>query len=133
MDNEISTKHYRRRLWKTELQGFANRTGLLLHVTHFPPGTFKWNKIEHRLFCFISKNLAGKPLIDIETVVNLISNTIPSKGLKVICQSDNSEYLPAKKVNDEEFESIHISKIPPHSEWNYVISPVTQQSVIWYT
>ena len=114
---------YRTRLWKTELQQFANRTGLFLHVTHFPPGTSKWNKVEHKLFCFISKNWAGKPLIDIETVVNLISNTTTCKGLKVICQPDNNEYLTGIKVDDKDFESINISKIQPHGEWNYIISP----------
>jgi hypothetical protein len=107
----------RARLWKVELQRFANDTGLQLHVTHLPPGTSKWNKIEHRLFCFISKNWAGKPLIDIETVVNLISNTTTAKGLKVICQYDANEYLPAIKVSDSDFDAINISKIPPHTNW----------------
>jgi transposase len=114
---------YRARLWKAELQTFANRTSLTLHITHFPPGTSKWNKIEHKLFCFISKNWSGKPLIDIETVVNLISNTTTTKGLKVICQSDDNEYLSAIKVDDDAFKLINVSKIPPHGEWNYIITP----------
>jgi len=113
----------RNRLWKAELQRFADSTGLQLHVTHLPPGTSKWNKVEHKLFCYISKNWAGKPLIDIETVVNLISNTTTTKGLKVICQHDINEYLPAIKVSEAEFDAINISKIPPHSNWNYIINP----------
>jgi hypothetical protein len=115
---------YRARLWKAELQTFTNRTGLTVHITRFPPGTSKWNKVEHKLFCFISKNWSGKPLIDIETVVNLISNTRTTKRLKVICQPDNKEYLSAKNIDDTEFKSINILKIPPHGEWNYIISPV---------
>jgi len=115
----------RARLWKAELQRFANDTGLHLHITHLPPGTSKWNKVEHRLFCYISKNWAGKPLIDIETVVNLISNTTTNKGLKVICQHDNNEYTPAIKVSDSDFDAINICKIPPHTNWNYIISPST--------
>ena len=114
---------YRVRLWKAELQQFANRTGLTLYITHFPPGTSKWNKIEHKLFCFISKNWAGRPLITIEAVVNLISNTTTIKGLKVICQPDNNEYLSAKKVDAKEFEAINIEKVTTHGEWNYIISP----------
>jgi hypothetical protein len=115
---------YRAGLWKAGLQNFANRTGLTLHITHFPPGTSKWNKVEHKLFCFISKNWSGKPLIDIETAVNLISNTAATKGLKAICQPDNNEYLSAKKIGGNEFKLINILKIPPHGEWNYIISPV---------
>lgn len=113
----------RARLWKSELQRFADSADLQLHVTHLPPGTSKWNKVEHKLFCYISKSWAGKPLIDVETVVNLISNTTTSKGLKVICQHDNNEYLPAIKVSDSEFDSINIFKIPPRIYWNYIISP----------
>jgi len=111
------------RLWKYQLQQFSNRTGLEVHISHFPPGTSKWNKIEHRLFCYVSKNWAGKPLVDIETVVNLISNTTTKTGLSVICESDDNEYPLAKKVSDKDFESIIISRIPPHGEWNYIISP----------
>ncbi len=114
---------YKRRLWKTELQQFANRSGLTLYITHFPPGTSKWNKVEHKLFCYISKNWAGKPLVDIETVVNLISNTTTKTDLKVVCVPDNTEYLTGIKVSDELFEAVNISKIPPHGEWNYIISP----------
>lgn len=114
---------YRTRLWKAELQQFANNSNLEIHVTHFPPGTSKWNKIEHKLFCFISKNWAGKPLVNIETVINLISNTSTSKGLKVICVPDDKVYLSGIKVDDIEFNLINISKILPHGDWNYIISP----------
>jgi transposase len=114
---------YRTRLWKTELQHFANATNLTVHVTHFPPGTSKWNKVEHKLFCFISKNWAGKPLVDIETVVNLISSTTTKTGLKVICVPDDTSYSSGIKVSDDEIEALNLSKIPPHGEWNYIISP----------
>jgi transposase len=115
---------YRVRLWKAELQQFANLTGLAVHISHLPPGTSKWNKVEHKLFCYISKNWAGTPLIDVETVVQLISNTTTKTGLKVICVEDDREYLSAVKVDDDVFKAINIAKIPPHGEWNYVISPL---------
>jgi transposase len=113
----------RSRLWKYQLQQLANRTGLKIYVSHFPPGTSKWNKIEHRLFCFISKNWSGKPLIDIETVINLISSTTTKSGLSVFCERDDTVYPLAQKVSDKEFKSINIRKIEPFGEWNYIISP----------
>lgn len=112
------------RLWKTELQWFCNRTGVEFHISHLPPGTSKWNKVEHRLFCFISKNWAGQPLIDIETVVNLVSNTKTRKGLSVICKPDSNIYEKGKKVTDVEFDSVNIVKISPHGNWNYMILPL---------
>jgi transposase len=115
---------YRTRLWKTQLQQFSNRTGLELHISHFPPGTSKWNKIEHKLFCYISKNWQGKPLVDIETVVNLISNTTTDNNLKVICKRDDNFYPLSIKVSDEEFDSINCNKVELHGDWNYIISPV---------
>jgi hypothetical protein len=111
------------RLWKYQLQQFANRTGLEIYVSHFPRGTSKWNKIEHRLFCYITKNWAGRPLIDIETVVNLISNTTTETGLSVICERDDNIYPLKQKVSDEDFEAINIRKIFPFGEWNYIIYP----------
>jgi len=111
------------RLWKYQLQQFANRTGLELYISHFPPGTSKWNKIEHRLFCYISKNWAGKPLINIEYVVNLISSTATKTGLSVICKRDDKIYPLKQKVSDEDFEAINIRKISPFSDWNYIIFP----------
>ena len=113
----------RSRLWKYQLQQFANRTGLEIYVSHFPPGTSKWNKVEHRLFCFISKNWAGKPLIDVETVINLISNTTTKKGLSVVCERDDNFYPLAQKVSDKEFKSINVRHIEPFGEWNYIILP----------
>jgi hypothetical protein len=113
----------RSRLWKYQLQQFADRTGLEINVTHFPPGTSKWNKVEHRLFCYISKNWSGKPLIDVETVINLISNTTTKNGLSVICERDDKIYPLAQKVSDEDFLSINIKNISPFEDWNYMIFP----------
>jgi hypothetical protein len=109
------------RLWKYQLAQFSARTGMEIHVSHFPPGTSKWNKIEHKLFCFISKNWQGQPLIDVQTAVNLIGSTSTTKGLKVICQTDNTDYELSKKVTDEEFDAIPITKIAPFETWNYII------------
>ncbi|GHU18640.1 hypothetical protein FACS189472_07270 [Alphaproteobacteria bacterium] len=117
------SNNYRARLWKKQLQEFANRTGLEVHVSHFPPGTSKWNKIEHRLFCFISKNWQGRPLIDVETVINLIANTTTAKGLKVICKRDDNFYPLSVKVSDKEFKAINRTEIGFHGEWNYIIAP----------
>ena len=114
----------RTRLWKYQLQQFANNTGLDIYVSHFPPGTSKWNKIEHRLFCYISKNWAGKPLIDIETVVNLISNTTTKTGLSVVCDFDDNIYPLSQKVSDDDFEAINMKKISPFFSWNYIIFPL---------
>lgn len=114
----------RTRLWKYQLQQFANQTGLEVHISHFPPGTSKWNKIEHRLFCYISKNWAGKPLIDVETVINLISSTTTKTGLSVVCEYDNNVYPLAQKVSDDDFKSIKLVKIPPCGEWNYTVLPI---------
>ena len=114
----------RSRLWKLELQGFADRSGLDVYVSHLPPGTSKWNKVEHRLFCFISKNWAGRLLVDVESVVSLISSTSTRKGLRVICHFDGGVYVRAMKVDDATFEAINILKIGSHGEWNYKISPI---------
>jgi hypothetical protein len=113
----------RRRMWKYQLQQFADRTGIEIEVSHFPPGTSKWNKIEHRLFCYITKNWQGKPLVDVQTAVDLIGSTRTNTGLEVICVRDDTEYLLAKKVSDEDFESIFIKKILPFETWNYKILP----------
>ena len=114
---------YRLRLWKLKLQELAQFTGLTIHVCHFPPGTSKWNKIEHRLFSFISSNWRGEPLVDYETIVNLISNTKTSKGLTVKCRLDRRKYPIGKKVSDEIFKKIKIKKNKFHGEWNYSILP----------
>ena len=114
---------YRVRMWKYQLQEFADRVGLEIEVSHFPRGTSKWNKVEHRLFCYISANWKGKPLVDVQTAVDLIGSTKTTTGLKVICVRDDTEYELAKKVSDEEFKTISIAKIPPFEAWNYKISP----------
>jgi transposase len=115
---------YRRKMWKYQLGQFAKNTGLEVEVSHFPPGTSKWNKIEHRLFCYITKNWQGKPLVDVQTAVNLIGSTTTKAGLKVICVRDDTEYELAKKVSDADFNSILINRIPPFEPWNYKILPL---------
>ncbi|MFO7952890.1 MAG: ISAzo13 family transposase [Bacillota bacterium] len=113
----------RTKLWKTELQRLTNETGLSITVCHFPPGTSKWNKIEHRLFSYISQNWRGKPLVSHETVVNLISNTTTSKGLTVQAQLDQNEYPRGIKVTDEELAQVNLKKEPFLGQWNYTILP----------
>lgn len=112
------------RLWKHALQQFANETALIIKVRHFPPGTSKWNKIEHRLFSYISKNWRGKPLITKETVVNLIGSTKTKTGLKVMAVLDENTYEKGIKISDEDFRKINLEGEPFHPEWNYSISPV---------
>jgi hypothetical protein len=113
----------RSRMWKYQLQQFADRARLIVEVSHFPPGTSKWNKIEHRLFCFISKNWQGKPLVDVQTAVDLIGSTTTTTGLKVYCVRDDTNYKLAQKVSDEEFKMIKIKYLEPFASWNYIISP----------
>jgi hypothetical protein len=110
-------------MWKYQLQQFADRTGLNIEVSHFPPGTSKWNKIEHRLFCCTTKNWQGKPLVDVQTAVDLIGSTRTTTGLEVICVRDDTEYKLARKVSDAEFETISIDKTAPFVSWNYKILP----------
>lgn len=109
--------------WKYQLQQIAELTGLEIHMSHFPPGTSKWNKIEHRLFCYITKNWQGKPLVDIETVVNLISSTSTKKGLKVRCVVDTNKYELKQKITDEQAESINLTECDQFGKWNYIIRP----------
>jgi hypothetical protein len=113
----------RLRLWKLELQKFANETGLSISVCHFPPGTSKWNKVEHRLFSFISSNWRGEPLRDYETIVNLISRTTTAKGLQVTCRLDRRKYPTGRKVTDEEIKRVNLKQNKFHGEWNYTIHP----------
>lgn len=113
----------RLRLWKLELQELADETDLTLSVCHFPPGPSKWNKIEHRLFSFISSNWRGEPLRDYETIVNLIAKTTTAKGLKVTCRLDRRKYPTGRKVSNEEMKSLNIKRSRFHGEWNYVIQP----------
>ena len=111
------------RLWKLELQGLADEFNLPIRVCHFPPGTSKWNKIEHRLFSYISMNWRGRPLVSHEVIVNLIAATTTSKGLKVYAAIDPTPYPKGIKVTDAEFATIQIDRDNFHGEWNYVISP----------
>lgn len=111
------------RLWKVELQKFAKETGLKISISHFPPGTSKWNKIEHRLFAFISQNWRGKPLVSHEVIVNLIAATRTNKGLRVECGLDTNEYTKGIKVSDEEMKQLNIKKDSFHGDWNYTILP----------
>lgn len=112
---------WRTRLWKYELAIFAQETRIEVHVSHFPPGTSKWNKVEHRLFCYITKNWAGKPLIDINTIVNLISSTTTQKGLQVKCVVDTNTYQTGLKADDDMMSKIDIERVGPNESWNYII------------
>ena len=113
----------RLRLWKWELQKLADETGLTIDVSHLPPGTSKWNKIEHRLFSFISKNWRGTPLLTHATIVNLISNTTTDTGLKVRCVLDTKRYRTEVKVSDEQMSQIRLEPARFHGDWNYSIKP----------
>ena len=115
---------YRTRLWKTELQRLADTTGLAISVCHFPPGTSKWNKIEHRLFSFISKNWRGRPLTSYQVIINSIAATSTRTGLKVHARLDDNEY-PKIEVTDEQLAAVNITHDAFHPEWNYTISPST--------
>jgi hypothetical protein len=119
---------YRRRLWKVELQKLADETGLAVQVCHFPPGTSKWNKVEHRLFSFISSNWRGEPLRDYETVVRLIAHTTTAKGLRVTCRLDRRSYPVGRTVTDEEYASLNLKPHSFHGEWNYLIQPRQKKS-----
>jgi len=114
---------YRLRLWKLKIQALADFICIPITVCHFPPGTSKWNKVEHRLFSFISSNWRGEPLLDYETIVNLIAGTTTVKGLKVTCRLDRRKYPIGKKISNEEFATINIQPHNFHGEWNYCISP----------
>jgi hypothetical protein len=112
----------RTRLWKTELQKLADDTAVEIVVCHFPPGTSKWNKIEHRLFSFISRNWRGEPLISYEVIINLIAATSTSTGLQVYARLDENEY-PKVDVTDQELAAVNLTRDAFHGEWNYTIKP----------
>lgn len=114
---------YRSRLWKVSLQALADDLGLKLVVCHFPPGTSKWNKIEHRLFSFITQNWRGRPLVSHQTIVNLIASTTTKKGLIVKAALDTREYETAVKITDEELTQLKLTPHAFHGEWNYTLSP----------
>lgn len=113
----------RTHLWKASLQTFANETGLTVHVSHFPPGTSKWNKIEHRMFCYITKNWQGIPLVDRATVIALIGSTRTKAGLTVFAQLDENTYPTGVKVSKEVLAQINMTRKAFHGEWNYSIAP----------
>jgi hypothetical protein len=113
----------RNRLWKVALQEVANDLGLELQVCHFPPGTSKWNKIEHRLFCFITQNWRGRPLTSYEVIVNLISNTTTQAGLTVRAAVDTTHYETGIEVSDEQLTRVNCTPASFHGEWNYTIRP----------
>ena len=113
----------RSRLWKVELQKLASRTGLTISVCHFPPGTSKWNKIEHRMFSFITKNWRGKPLVDRATIVSLIGSTKTEKGLEICCELDTTDYPKGIKVSDSELSQVKLKRHKFHGDWNYTITP----------
>ena len=114
---------YRVRLWKFQLQHLADELGIPITVCHFPPGTSKWNKIEHRLFSFIAKNWRGKPLIDYQTIVSLIAATTTEKGLEVRCALDENTYEKGRKISDAEMATVNLQPHEFHGEWNYTICP----------
>jgi len=116
----------RTRLWLWELQRIADRTGMIFELCHYPPGTSKWNKIEHRLFCHITRNWQGVPLETLEIVVNLIGSTKTEEGLEVHAWLDGKKYEKARKITDEELQEIHIRRNKFHGEWNYEIHPNTK-------
>ncbi len=113
----------RNKLWKKSLQELSNEIGLEIHVSHFPPGTSKWNKIEHRMFSHIRKNWRGRPLESLAIIISLIGSTTTKGGLRVKCGLDTNEYEKGIKVSDEELDELNISRHEFHGEWNYCVSP----------
>jgi hypothetical protein len=111
------------KLFKYELQKLSNEFNKAITVCHLPPGTSKWNKIEHRMFCHISKNWRARPLIDLKTIVELIGNTKTSTGLKIKVKLDEKIYETGRKISDKEYNSIKLIKMAFHGEWNYTIYP----------
>ena len=109
------------RLFKLELARLADETGIEIEVSHFPPGTSKWNKVEHRLFCYITSNWEGQPLISIETIIHLIGSTTTTKGLTVKCKLDKRSYPTGMKVSDKDYDDIVIERLPTNPSWNYII------------
>ncbi len=116
-------------MWKAELQNLADEIALEIHVSHFPPGTSKWNKIEHKMFNFISINWRGRPLSTLNIIVNLIGNTKTKEGLEIRAELDKGLYQKGIKISDEEMSAIKLIKEPFHGEWNYIIKPRKQQKL----
>ena len=118
------------RLWKIELQRLADEMNLEISVCHFPPGTSKWNKIEHRMFSYISQNWRGKPLVSIETIINLIGATRTKKKLTIQTSVDTNEYTKGIKITDAELESLALEREAFHGEWNYTLYPQNNAHII---
>jgi Rhodopirellula transposase DDE domain len=118
----------RGRLWKLELKRLADELGLSIEVHHLPPGTSKWNKIEHRLFSFITQNWRAKPLVSYRVIVDLIASTTTKTGLKVLCELDTGKYPKGIAVSDAQMKNLNIQRHAFHGEWNYTIAPSTQPS-----
>ena len=119
----------RTRLWKVALQRMADATGLKISVCHLPPGTSKWNKIEHRMFCHINRNWRGRPLESLEAVVNLIASTTTTKGLRVRAALDTDEYPTGINVDDAPMAALHLTLDKFHGDWNYAIAPGESDSI----
>ena len=113
----------RNRLWKLQLQDLADKTGLKLHVSHLPPGTSKWNKIEHRMFCHITENWRGQSLLSQEVAVNLIAGTKTKTGLRIRAALDTRSYPKGIEVSDHQLESLSLTPERFHGEWNYTLTP----------
>ena len=111
------------RAWKHELQRFADEMGVRIHVSHFPPGTSKWNKIEHRVFCHITQNWRGKPLRTFETIVDMIGNTRTDAGLRVRAELDNRKYPKGVTATDAERDALSLHRNEFHDDWNYEVHP----------
>ena len=115
------------RLWKVALQDLANMLKMPIHVCHFPPGTSKWNKIEHRMFCHITQNWRGRPLVSHEVIINLIANTATKQGLKIKAALDEGTYPIGIKVSDQELAAVHLKRSPFHGDWNYCVLPARRK------
>jgi hypothetical protein len=119
----VGSNTYRVRLWKREIQSLVNELGISINVCHFPPGTSKWNKIEHQMFSFMSKNWRGRPLDSLGTIVNLISSTTTKIGLKIEAEIDSAQYEKGIKVSNAEMARLNIEHASFHGEWNNKILP----------
>ncbi|MEO6997251.1 MAG: ISAzo13 family transposase [Terracoccus sp.] len=118
----------RTRLWRHELQRLADTTGLQIQVYHFPPGTSKWNKIEHRMFSFVSLNWRGKPLESLEVIINLIAATTTSAGLKLYARLDDATYERGLEISDDQLAAVNLTRHAFHGDWNYTVSPSVIES-----
>ena len=124
---EAAATGSRSRLWKVALHDLAVNLGMTVHVSHFPPGTSKWNKIEHRMFCHITQNWRGRPLVSHDVVINLIANTTTKTGLKLQAELDEGTYPTGIKVSDRELAAVNLKRAHFHGEWNYTLLPTRKK------